>query len=155
MCEKPFNPLPSHEGRLQRVKKSRCLRLFQSTSLSRGKTGVLAEGFGINVLSIHFPLTREDVIVQPREGPGNCLSIHFPLTREDGKLELTGYRAIPFNPLPSHEGRHERDFNDALKAAFNPLPSHEGRQCSGIKLDRSLILSIHFPLTREDFHPQE
>ena len=38
------------------------IRSFQSTSLSRGKTNLLGPIFNHSSLSIHFPLTREDII---------------------------------------------------------------------------------------------
>ena len=77
-----FNPLPSHEGRLRHDISVICSCVFQSTSLSRGKTRHGNRGDERTDLSIHFPLTREDdectVAAQNRN-----LSIHFPLTRED------------------------------------------------------------------------
>ena len=56
---------------------------FQSTSLSRGKTLPNAGLERYFFLSIHFPLTREDVISASVTGYSKRLSIHFPLTRED------------------------------------------------------------------------
>ena len=100
----PFNPLPSHEGRLFCLRKVLGMMFFQSTSLSRGKTNIAVAVALCNHLSIHFPLTREDASfdISPSS---SVLSIHFPLTRED-------------------------------------------------KFDHSVLLSyrlsIHFPLTRED-----
>ena len=69
-----------------------------------------------NMLSIHFPLTREDVF------PARCpmypsLSIHFPLTREDRKARFGGTRTVSFNPLPSHEGRQQKALIFFSKAA--------------------------------------
>ena len=77
-----------------------------------------------------------------------------------------------FNPLPSHEGRHDSHDPAEAEESFNPLPSHEGRRkpvtvrdvdedfqstsLSRGKTDRVYEiyrfcgLSIHFPLTRED-----
>ena len=100
-----FNPLPSHEGRLCICISSHNFSslsihfpltredyigldyarqvIFQSTSLSRGKTQFFSGGRGVCDLSIHFPLTREDKA-------GNMWEIY------NGS----------FNPLPSHEGRH-------------------------------------------------
>ena len=125
-----FNPLPSHEGRRGSPEADREEMNFQSTSLSRGKTGRGRESFCWGGLSIHFPLTRED---KPGHGrisqmmifqstslsrgktSSGCnrrgwrsLSIHFPLTREDdrGRKPRTGAKS--FNPLPSHEGRRSR-----------------------------------------------
>ena len=99
---------------------------FQSTSLSRGKTILQKAGCRCSILSIHFPLTRED-----RRRP------------DLNRLYL------PFNPLPSHEGRRETHPNHYLTESFNPLPSHEGRRPPA-QCPVRWILSIHFPLTRED-----
>ena len=123
--------------------------VFQSTSLSRGKTMQSKWKPSIIVLSIHFPLTRED---QNHQG------------EPDGR--------DPFNPLPSHEGRRGVKFLSNFSVSFNPLPSHEGRplyffsgdvnmdfQSTSLSRGKTLrgqsirvgnYLSIHFPLTRED-----
>ncbi len=82
LCVFPFNPLPSHEGRPEDGKLRSQPGLFQSTSLSRGKTLQFRNGVGLSVLSIHFPLTREDEVVSVASRLTD-LSIHFPLTRED------------------------------------------------------------------------
>ena len=84
VCSISFNPLPSHEGRHRRIGTCRSDLSFQSTSLSRGKTGTTKGQVSINSLSIHFPLTREDVKFSQCPHCGS-LSIHFPLTREDCK----------------------------------------------------------------------
>ncbi len=165
---------------------------FQSTSLSRGKTEPVQRAGRVTVLSIHFPLTREDCIYR-HAAIWAFLSIHFPLTREDGHFAAVRrfhdlsihfpltredchpgrYHppSLPFNPLPSHEGRRNMTLKNALALAFqstslsrgktptggrwnlilpfNPLPSHEGRrdfESHKVVYD----LSIHFPLTRED-----
>ncbi len=81
----PFNPLPSHEGRHNPSSRNFGFRNFQSTSLSRGKTLLQLHSCTSGKLSIHFPLTREDVKVDRRKGA-----------------------VISFNPLPSHEGRQQK-----------------------------------------------
>ena len=101
--------------------------VFQSTSLSRGKTMQSKWKPSIIVLSIHFPLTRED---QNHQG------------EPDGR--------DPFNPLPSHEGRRGVKFLSNFSVSFNPLPSHEGRPIREALQETGIQLSIHFPLTRED-----
>ena len=122
----PFNPLPSHEGRLFCFHLLLFAFLFQSTSLSRGKTQVFPFSLKPGNLSIHFPLTREDRrgqyqddqfclsihfpltredLMKRRCNSEQCLSIHFPLTRKDMSDDLISRKALTFNPLPSHEGR--------------------------------------------------
>ena len=108
---------------------------------------------------------------------GAILSIHFPLTREDGGQNNNWQVMGTFNPLPSHEGRRTGIKCAIHELSFNPLPSHEGRQRTqhnkrksfyfqSTSLSRGktmrrrqtqvdLILSIHFPLTREDTYPVE
>ena len=124
------------------------------------------------VLSIHFPLTREDsqrILPHHRRYPFN------PLPSHEGRPPRTILRQsiLPFNPLPSHEGRlttlmigakavafqstslsrgktiQPRNTNH-LHNSFNPLPSHEGRHHPGKEKTMKENLSIHFPLTRED-----
>ena len=56
------------------------------------------------------------------------LSIHFPLTREDLTEMGIEVPADTFNPLPSHEGRLCHWWRGGSHTSFNPLPSHEGRQ---------------------------
>ena len=123
-----FNPLPSHEGRLQ------CLHfrvlvhlIFQSTSLSRGKTATLAGILLSGILSIHFPLTRED----HGDGIGVlicCLSIHFPLTREDPHGVNNVTQEIDFQSTSLSRGKTCTSQIETWVNPFNPLPSHEGRQ---------------------------
>ena len=67
---------------------------FQSTSLSRGKTELAGLDGQREDLSIHFPLTREDL---------------FGASRRIG--------TISFNPLPSHEGRQQKALIFFSKAA--------------------------------------
>ena len=106
--EHAFNPLPSHEGRPAGKNGLAVARGFQSTSLSRGKTQAIWGN--INAAN---------------------LSIHFPLTREDQSVLSGGFFSLPFNPLPSHEGRPGRNQ----------------------EVGKRKLLSIHFPLTREDPDP--
>ena len=149
--QKPFNPLPSHEGRLHDCSKYCTSFTFQSTSLSRGKTSgsnSVSQRFylsihfpltredmtaiwncGTNVLSIHFPLTREDELATT-DGWSYILSIHFPLTRED-HVPLAGCpRRWSFNPLPSHEGRHYGNYSNDLSAIFQSTSLSRGKTLS-------------------------
>ena len=122
--------------------------VFQSTSLSRGKTSLHHLRRMAVILSIHFPLTREDFIFVHHDREEQ-LSIHFPLTRED--QDVQGLRrnrdlSIHFPLTREDEGRNEMDRSNYLsihfpltredcavgdifgrKRSFNPLPSHEGR----------------------------
>ena len=125
-----FNPLPSHEGRPFWETRSQRSTIFQSTSLSRGKTLCRLRIPDIGTLSIHFPLTREDSILILFI-LHFWLSIHFPLTREDPYGTQKGFERTSFNPLPSHEGRHFQNTQYRLRHTFNPLPSHEGRHTNG------------------------
>ena len=145
-----FNPLPSHEGRLGEVIPLHDVRIFQSTSLSRGKTSGPVVRLKRIPLSIHFPLTREDsfspdaspipIIFQStslsrgKTGGNRCvglrngLSIHFPLTREDSwrtNYRTECYLSIHF-PLTREDSVIPAD--PIIHVSFNPLPSHEGRQ---------------------------
>ena len=133
-----FNPLPSHEGRRSFTLCRGNVSTFQSTSLSRGKTKEQGADTVHPFLSIHFPLTREDAFYALRLIQ-TYLSIHFPLTRED--LFTTCYilYIISFNPLPSHEGRQNRQKFRQKIYTFNPLPSHEGRPMSGIIISDQII----------------
>ena len=121
-----FNPLPSYEGRPITKIKREGTSVFQSTPLMRGETLSDRKIFPVSPISIHSPHTRGD---------------DHTLTEEAITMN--------FNPLPSHEGRRDRDEigrwkqisihsphtrGDRRGAAFcrvltdfNPLPSHEGR----------------------------
>ena len=99
-----FNPLPSHEGRLLPLLHLQHHTLFQSTSLSRGKT--------LHVFQISdtrnfqsTSLSRGKTISEERMRRKEELSIHFPLTREDPSDHPSRSETASFNPLPSHEGR--------------------------------------------------
>ena len=80
----PFNPLPSHEGRPVTPAAPMSSATFQSTSLSRGKTGN-CQGNRSNDCFQSTSLSRGKTVLAER------------ICREP----------LPFNPLPSHEGRQE------------------------------------------------
>ncbi len=124
-----FQSTSLSRGKTRTLASSNEVAVFQSTSLSRGKTIHATTSLYSGNLSIHFPLTREDYQGLSFPRWPLRLSIHFPLTREDHKTsnELTA------------------------QWTFNPLPSHEGRQDGTAYIYICLNLSIHFPLTREDF----
>ena len=129
---------------------------FQSTSLSRGKTDIAGWYGGKRCLSIHFPLTREDTTLALQILP---LQSFNPLPSHEGRQRKSGNDGVKhsFNPLPSHEGRRCKHDPSFFRRSFNPLPSHEGRPVRIEAREARYILSIHFPLTREDtfrFHGQ-
>ena len=106
------------------------------------------------------------------------LSIHFPLTREDDNLgRVVGQLAV-FQSTSLSRGKTNRkerktehmDFQSTSLSRgktmsiiviflhfgpFNPLPSHEGRRELINEHPERRFLSIHFPLTREDAVDQD
>ena len=147
--DRTFNPLPSHEGRLRRLQGHRHLHPFNPLPSHEGRQELEFSCPECGALSIHFPLTREDISLSSSITPGSVfqstslsrgktmqskgkpsiivLSIHFPLTREDQNHQGEPDGRDPFNPLPSHEGRRGVKFLSNFSVSFNPLPSHEGR----------------------------
>ena len=101
------------------------------------------------ILSIHFPLTREDMNLV-RNHVIYHLSIHFPLTREDNGNSRIAQIPIPFNPLPSHEGRHKAVSAKDVCESFQSTSLSRGKTDYLVRVWRMQELSIHFPLTRED-----
>ena len=101
-------------------------------------------------LSIHFPLSREDVHDLPQDGICH-LSIHFPLTWEDGAGAGWHIHHHPFNPLPSHEGRLRQWLNPSFIVNFQSTSLSRGKTENSHESPKRLNLSIHFPLTREDY----
>ena len=104
--------------------------MLQSTSLLRGKTKQHQHRRIIKDASIHFPLAREDVIVQANSD----------------KIKR-------FNPLPSCEGRLDECSNKMsnwLASIHFPL-AREDEQVKNIT-ETIQDASIHFPLAREDYH---
>ena len=123
-----FNPLPSCEGRRQKITEVPLPRLLQSTSLLRGKTLYQRERRFSIVASIHFPFAREDAHIFEISDQAFDASIHFPLARED-PFGINSERLVEcFNPLPSCEGRQKYVIFPREVGSFNPLPSCEGRQ---------------------------
>ena len=145
----PFNPLPSHEGRLFLRPASHSDIYFQSTSLSRGKTLPVFFYYYLFYLSIHFPLTREDGAFEDKVKIMN-LSIHFPLTREDLKDGELCEVAESFNPLPSHEGRRSLSTSSTRQSTFQSTSLSRVKTRCSAEICLPSSLSIHFPLTRED-----
>ena len=88
------------------------------------------------------------------EGVRAAFKVPFnPLPSHEGrrKKEKRKEKDDSFNPLPSHEGRQMMQHEMQHEKSFNPLPSHEGRPLSFTLINPLCLLSIHFPLTREDF----
>mgnify|MGYP005789096139 CR=1 FL=1 len=81
------------------------------------------------------------------------LSIHFPLTREDGQYRNPVFQRSSFNPLPSHEGRPGVYTGYHCLRAFNPLPSHEGRPSQEFPF-RSHRIFQSTSLSRGKTHPK-
>ena len=133
-----FNPLPSHEGRLETAHLAELRVKFQSTPLTRGET--CACRFGDLETDYFNPLpSHEGRLAADFEGLESIKFQSTPLTRGEtcacrfGDLE-TDY----FNPLPSHEGRLESIADFISCTYFNPLPSHEGRQHKPPKIHPNL-----------------
>ena len=144
-----FNPLPSHEGR--HCWRAFCwrIKIFQSTSLSRGKTLAKWRNLGnapFQSTSLSRGKTMPGIIRKRRY----LLSIHFPLTREDITELCEGTGSGTFNPLPSHEGRQSGHDYIRLCAAFQSTSLSRGKTTSSVTRSGCFLLSIHFPLTRED-----
>ena len=100
--------------------------LFQSTPLMRGETFVYARRYDKEIISIHSPHARGDILwVSPR----NTLkiSIHSPHARGDAIQVSIKHALSNFNPLPSCEGRRDVRSVPTVCRNFNPLPSCEGR----------------------------
>ena len=122
-----FNPLPSHEGRLESAARMYLTGVFQSTSLSRGKT---------------LRKYRPDITT----------SSFNPLPSHEGRQSFRNgnSRIAPFNPLPSHEGRQTIVCIHCVSPFFQSTSLSRGKTVFNASSQCSLRLSIHFPLTRED-----
>ena len=127
----PFNPLPSHEGRLPHILIHR--------SLSH--------------LSIHFPLTREDNFPGRRVPCYWPLSIHFPLTREDNTCTETGMHGKIFQSTSLSRGKTAGEYKKAYIEIFQSTSLSRGKTAGTVESTSRIYLSIHFPLTREDSGP--
>ncbi len=123
--------------------------VFQSTSLSRGKTQHWRFRFYHCNLSIHFPLTREDN-ASPETMASNILSIHFPLTREDDVSTIH----LSFDDLSIHFPLTREDLCVSRRVRrdifFQSTSLSRGKTLFVFTVNLVSDLSIHFPLTRED-----
>ncbi len=170
-----FNPLPSHEGRREGASGYRADRalsihfpltredaqfeksggnivVFQSTSLSRGKTLRVRVCGQRADLSIHFPLTREDMNSVERV-KALCLSIHFPLTREDAIRSAVRTMDRAFNPLPSHEGRLRGEPFRLEPYHFQSTSLSRGKTSSGRYVDGERIFQSTSLSRGKTYHP--
>ena len=79
------------------------------------------------------------------------ISIHSPHTRGDRTHARNRYDDDHFNPLPSYEGRRERQKKLALYNIFQSTPLIRGETRPQILFCGSLVaISIHSPHTRGD-----
>ena len=100
----PFNPLPSHEGRLD----------FRRAREVQRK------------LSIHFPLTREDKARLNLDGKKN-LSIHFPLTREDRYEDMRPTIVTTFQSTSLSRGKTPGKIPTRASSAFQSTSLSRGK----------------------------
>ena len=144
-----FNPLPSHEGRHWCPIRTMPERAFQSTSLSRGKTRSGLKKRSGDIFQ-STSLSRGKTWDKRLRNPWRDLSIHFPLTREDMNTLGNRLDLEPFNPLPSHEGRPDKQQWYAYAVHFQSTSLSRGKTKAAKVIYYAWNLSIHFPLTRED-----
>ena len=122
-----FNPLPSHEGRLN-------------------STGLSCNGVTFNPLPSHEGRRgrlRVDFLQL-------CLSIHFPLTREDTSFFLCHFLKGAFQSTSLSRGKTAAGLNQGGRELFQSTSLSRGKTSHSICCNLNHSLSIHFPLTRED-----
>ena len=123
-----FNPLPSREGRPPLPERRKKMSEFQSTPLMRGETFTVENSYLGLSISIHSPHARGD----RRAGEACRMRTSFqstPLTRGETKSQSFTIRAPRFQstPLTRGETRHAPRIAHC-STHFNPLPSREGRR---------------------------
>ena len=123
---------------------------FQSTSLSRGKTFSLLRCHNRPGSFNPLPSHEGRRLLLRLRFRRSCLSIHFPLTREDMRPCLIPPVAQTFNPLPSHEGRPREPYTARISRSFQSTSLSRGKTSPCVIFICGKGLSIHFPLTRED-----
>ena len=125
--EPNFNPLPSHEGRLNAARKVSAKVNFNPLPSYEGRQWRLWREEPTTEISIHSPHTRGDVLHWSWQRVSQ-ISIHSPHTRGDGAKNYATMAAT----ISIHSPHTRGDRPSAPEAPpanyFNPLPSHEGRQ---------------------------
>ena len=99
-----FNPLPSCEGRHDKLVVDILSLTFQSTPLMRGETMISADG-GFFLKFQSTPLMRGETMGGKGILAVFVISILSPLTRGDSARPRNAPGRWYFNPLPSYEGR--------------------------------------------------
>ena len=144
-----FNPLPSYEGRHGRTRLSFSSSTFQSTPLTRGETELdLTEFFG-EPISIHSPHTRGDHGGRGKHDGGNKFQ-STPLIRgETAALRPSDHG----RPISIHSPHARGDPLIGARPFFMQISIHSPHARGDKKiiccrfLDR---ISIHSPHTRGD-----
>ena len=121
-----FNPLPSHEGRQERsAGKDAKMGLSIHFPLTREDLSQYPS-FSSRSLSIHFPLTREDPFPEClRSFPE--LSIHFPLTREDGLWQYICWESNFFQSTSLSRGKTSHSISFSLIFDFQSTSLSRGK----------------------------
>ncbi len=148
--ESPFNPLPSHEGRPPVRLASKPRMVFQSTSLSRGKTAP-GECRKFRFPSFNpLPSHEGRRFVKQGQSWWTCLSIHFPLTREDRSMSSSLLSPASFQSTSLSRGKTIFLPQSVFHRSFQSTSLSRGKTFAHHSSSFSKSLSIHFPLTRED-----
>ena len=122
----PFNPLPSHEGRLPGYQKILSPDVFQSTSLSRGKTQMW-DWFALGKIFQSTSLSRGKT---RRVRCSEFLKVFQSTSLSRGKTNTssTSDSTSTFQSTSLSRGKTWQRCRSILtRRPFNPLPSHEGR----------------------------
>ena len=117
------------------TRRSKRLKLFQSTPPARGATIIAIGVPKLFYISIHAPREGGDLVAVVN-AYGDTISIHAPREGGDGTAGLRHPTRRHFNPRPPRGGRRE-DWREApWDHHFNPRPPRGGRHPSswpGIK----------------------
>ena len=145
-----FNPLPSCEGRRNRLTAWLRRTRFQSTPLMRGETDFLG-GFKRNSAFQSTPLMRGETTCSPQKGRGARGFQSTPLMRGETPISLPSISAFGFQSTPLMRGEtYDGICGRGQNSYFNPLPSCEGRRYPQSILPRPRCISIHSPHARGD-----
>ena len=166
-----FNPLPSHEGRLENCfcefskyifQSAPLIRgetplstiprethLFQSTPLIRGETCSFDKAAELDGFQ-STPLIRGETLALVFALPVLAISIHSPHARGDRSSSTLIKTPWNFNPLPSHEGRQARGRYPDVGDHISIHTPHTRGDDAGRTKRQHIAISIHSPHTRGD-----
>ena len=148
-----FNPLPSHEGRLQILPQPTWQNDFNPLPSYEGRHGRTRLSFSSSTFQ-STPLTRGETELDLTEFFGEPISIHSPHTRGDRISSGLNSSVTPFQSTPLIRGETRRPQPPSAQSKFQSTPLMRGETVIELTIPRGDTGFQSTPLIRGETQPK-